>query len=265
MNHPLGVNRLPGKLTLTDWIGLRKFLTGLIKAEGILRGSGCNTSVAQKFFDIPLISLREVLSSITSIYLDDLRVRYENLSKFLFQTENQLYFKADILRDRETEIIQDLTGLVHEHLGDIRRVGLAVGYLDCIMALAEVASKLNYSRPKFLKERRFELHDSRHPILDSYTDLCMPNNIELAEEQKLLLLIAPNSSGKSILMEQVCLIAVMAQIGSPATHFHGGEVVTELSEGGDIMAPYNDRVKWMTMDVLVNDDQMDDVRSGWAE
>jgi DNA mismatch repair protein MutS len=42
----------------------------------------------------------------------------------------------------------------------------------------------------------------------------VPNTISLKKDQRFLLLTGPNMGGKSTLLRQTCLLAILAQIGS---------------------------------------------------
>jgi len=94
--------------------------------------------------------------------------------------------------------------------------------LDALLSLAEVAHLPGYCRPTFLDAAanpttRLELQGSRHPCLKSVYgggDL-IDNNVALGgKAQPLMLLTGPNMGGKSTLLRQTCLVAVMAQVGS---------------------------------------------------
>jgi DNA mismatch repair protein MutS len=70
-----------------------------------------------------------------------------------------------------------------------------------------------YIRPQFSEKRDLLLKSSRHPVVEQTVKKnFVPNDIEL-KAGACLLLTGPNMAGKSTLMRQVALTAILAQIG----------------------------------------------------
>lgn len=117
-----------------------------------------------------------------------------------------------------------------------------VAILDALLSLAAVSSNTNYNWPTLLKREDdpgrgtvFEVENGRHPMLEHAMSQrgdgdYIPNSLSLGLAQvdsstpnpKLLLLTGPNMGGKSTLLRQTCLIAILAQIGCkvPADSCH---------------------------------------------
>lgn len=93
--------------------------------------------------------------------------------------------------------------------------------LDCLLALANVASQPGYVRPTFTSDVQINVQGARHPMVEQLLiDSYVPNNVSIAGDQtRALLVTGPNMGGKSSYVRSVALIAIMAQIGSfvPAT------------------------------------------------
>ncbi|PYH72008.1 mismatch repair protein MSH3 [Aspergillus vadensis CBS 113365] len=92
----------------------------------------------------------------------------------------------------------------------------ALATLDCLIALATIASQPGYVKPEYTDHTCIQVDQGRHPmveqlLLDSY----VPNDIDLdSDKTRALLVTGPNMGGKSSYVRQVALIAIMGQIGS---------------------------------------------------
>ncbi|MEN0058335.1 MAG: DNA mismatch repair protein MutS, partial [Bdellovibrio sp.] len=86
--------------------------------------------------------------------------------------------------------------------------------VDVITALAWLSLEEKYVRPRFAVDQSLKLKASRHPVVEQTVKKnFVANDIEL-RPHACLLLTGPNMAGKSTLMRQVALIAILAQMGS---------------------------------------------------
>lgn len=93
----------------------------------------------------------------------------------------------------------------------------ALARLDVLAALAEVAARNNYTRPSLAEDSSIEITAGRHPVVERMADLgepFVPNDTNLSDDERILIITGPNMSGKSTFLRQVALIVLMAQIGS---------------------------------------------------
>ena len=100
--------------------------------------------------------------------------------------------------------------------------------LDALGSLAKTATKPGYCRPTILEcppdvEPTIHIVQGRHPCVEGSINSTefIPNDLSLGrsdsngnDSSRLLLLSGPNMGGKSTLLRQTCLIAILAQIGS---------------------------------------------------
>lgn len=86
---------------------------------------------------------------------------------------------------------------------------VAIGRLDLSQASAVLAREWNLARPGFSREGRVRLRSAFHPLIDG----CVPNDIELSEERRLLLVTGPNAGGKTVLIKILGISALMAHSG----------------------------------------------------
>ncbi len=116
--------------------------------------------------------------------------------------EFELFEEVRLSVSRETETL----------LGTAR----AVGSLDVIAALAEVAHSHGHTRPVVDRESRIEISDGRHPVLETIGDRpFVPNDAALDDsDTQIIILTGPNMAGKSTFMRQVALIVILAQMGA---------------------------------------------------
>src|SRR5712692_994692 len=105
----------------------------------------------------------------------------------------------------------------------------AVGVLDAVCGLSEIAVARRYCRPTLDGGDRIDIVAGRHPVVELKLGAgeFVPNDCHLDREDcQLVVLTGPNMAGKSTYLRQVALIALMAQIGSfvPAESAHIGLV-----------------------------------------
>ncbi|MGZ3771636.1 MAG: DNA mismatch repair protein MutS [Bdellovibrio sp.] len=86
--------------------------------------------------------------------------------------------------------------------------------VDVYAGLAWLSLEEKYVRPQFTQGRCLKLKASRHPVVEQTVKKnFVANDIEL-HPHSCLLLTGPNMAGKSTLMRQVALVAILAQMGS---------------------------------------------------
>ena len=114
--------------------------------------------------------------------------------------------------DLEYELFEKLRQQVLARSSELLRLAQISAELDVETAHAWLALERNYCRPSFSKGGLF-LQSSRHPTVEqSLSSGFVSNDIRL-DQGGCLLLTGPNMAGKSTLMRQVALTAIMAQIG----------------------------------------------------
>jgi len=117
---------------------------------------------------------------------------------------------------REAELFQELRRRLAGEAPRLKQVARALGILDVLAALAEVAALNRYCRPRLTLEPVLQLKDSRHPVLERLLTpgSFVPNDVDLDPDSQVLIVTGPNMSGKSTLLRQVALTVLLAQSGS---------------------------------------------------
>ncbi|WP_038055830.1 DNA mismatch repair protein MutS [Thermus amyloliquefaciens] len=125
------------------------------------------------------------------------------------ERERELYRLEAQIRRREEEVFWELREKAKGEAEALREAARVLAELDVYAALAEVAVRHGYTRPRF-GEGLF-IRAGRHPVVERRTGF-VPNDLEMAHE--LVLVTGPNMAGKSTYLRQTALIALLAQIGS---------------------------------------------------
>jgi len=139
--------------------------------------------------------------------------------------------------ERESELFAALVQKVAERAEALRGIAAAVAQWDVSSALAEVAHRHDYRRPEIDEGPALALAEARHPVVERHVPAgtFVPNDTTLdLEGERMLLVTGPNMAGKSTLMRQVALLAILAQMGSfvPAASARVGIVDRVLSRVG---------------------------------
>ena len=126
------------------------------------------------------------------------------------------------LKELELRLFATLMRDLAMHAGTILATAAAVGEFDALLALAAVARRRGYVRPRMNSGLTLSIRDGRHPVLEAAMRAgeFVPNDLQTdPDEDQLLLITGPNMAGKSTYLRQVALIVIMAQMGSfvPAT------------------------------------------------
>jgi DNA mismatch repair protein MutS len=112
-----------------------------------------------------------------------------------------------------TRLVQDITA----QQARLSRTAAALARLDVLCALAIVAERRRYVRPRLHRERRIVIRDGRHPVVEAMAGRSgfVPNDCVLDPDgPQILTITGPNMAGKSTYLRQVALIVLMAQMGS---------------------------------------------------
>ncbi len=129
----------------------------------------------------------------------------------------------------ETALFEALRARVAAEAPRLLGIARDVAAIDVAASLAEVAHTRRYCRPVLDRSRRLVIREGRHPVVEAVMrgEPFVPNDLELdGATAPVLLITGPNMAGKSTVMRQAALIALMAQAGSfvPATEAHIGLV-----------------------------------------
>jgi DNA mismatch repair protein MutS len=141
---------------------------------------------------------------------------------------------------REKQLYEELLAQLLEPLGALQQSAAAVAQLDVLAALAERAATLGWAQPSLVDEPRLCIEAGRHPVVERFIDgPFVPNDVDLRDGRRMLIVTGPNMGGKSTYMRATALIAVLAHIGSfvPAARAEIGpldRIFTRIGAGDDL-------------------------------
>ena len=143
----------------------------------------------------------------------------------------------------EYEEFQKLRGFIAENVVRVQKTADILSKIDVYVSLADVAVRNNYVCPEVDASDTIVIKDGRHPVVEKFlkNEMFVPNDVNLNESERLMLITGPNMAGKSTYMRQTALIILMAQIGSfvPASSARIGVVdklFTRIGASDDLAA-----------------------------
>ena len=122
----------------------------------------------------------------------------------------------------EARLLSEINTVIGSHAKALMSAAHTIARLDVAAALAEVAVRNNYTRPRFIDtndtntgHQHIAITEGRHPVIEQLMrDVpYIPNDSAIDQNARVLVITGPNMSGKSSYMRQVALIVLMAQIG----------------------------------------------------
>jgi DNA mismatch repair protein MutS len=116
----------------------------------------------------------------------------------------------------EQKLFEQLRSQTVRYVRSLQNLAETVAQCDCLTALAYLAKKRNYIRPKITDGTELVIKDGKHPVLaETIGPEFTPNDIELGNGAgDFVIITGPNMSGKSTYIRQVALLVLMAQTGS---------------------------------------------------
>jgi DNA mismatch repair protein MutS len=143
--------------------------------------------------------------------------------------EENVLTAAEQIETRERELFDALRAKAGTQIDRLQRIARAIAELDVLSTLADVAAREGYVRPTMTDDFDLEIVAGRHPVVERMMprDKFIPNDLLLTRDGgRMIILTGPNMAGKSTVLRQIGLIALMAQVGSfvPATSARIGVV-----------------------------------------
>jgi DNA mismatch repair protein MutS len=115
----------------------------------------------------------------------------------------------------EIELFKEIRLRLAQQVKRLQGVARAMALLDVTSTLAEVAARRGYVRPQLHEGDEIEIRQGRHPIVETFGERFVPNDLHLNNTtDRLLIITGPNMGGKSVFLKQSALLSILAQIGS---------------------------------------------------
>ena len=136
----------------------------------------------------------------------------------LKEYEQKILGAEDRIKILEEQEYARLIDRLCAHVAAIRANAAAAGAVDAALSLANVAEDYKYIRPRVDDSMSLSITAGRHPVIERRLPPGEPyiaNDLLLdGDKTQIIMLTGPNMSGKSALLRQTALIAIMAQMGS---------------------------------------------------
>lgn len=114
----------------------------------------------------------------------------------------------------EYQLFCEIRDKIKEYIPKLQEISKTISEIDVLQAFSTVTEENNYVRPLITKERKLEIIENRHPVVEKVIDgEFVPNDIIMDENTNILLITGPNMAGKSTYMRQLAITVIMAQIG----------------------------------------------------
>jgi DNA mismatch repair protein MutS len=135
-------------------------------------------------------------------------------------TEELKQFEDKVLSSRERALAREkhcyaaLLETLLDALGPLQDLALRLARLDVLCAFAERARRLNLVQPEMSEVEGLHIIGGRHPVVEQVQDEPFtPNDMDLDEDTRMLIITGPNMGGKSTYMRQAALIVLLAHAG----------------------------------------------------
>ncbi|KAJ3558074.1 hypothetical protein NM688_g1127 [Phlebia brevispora] len=248
-------------------------------AECLTRKEGLERALQSKY-DAPSLTLRSSPGQGMHVHIarakrDSARIREDPLfisitegsttSTFFYQEWSQLGSEivetSSAIFDAERAAFESLRSDVSAHENEIRRNSRILDELDITLAFGVLAEELNLTRPTLSENMTYHVFNGRHPTVElgllNTGRVFTPNTVCFTEDSPLHIITGPNMAGKSTLLRQTALIAILAQTGSfvPAESAEIGIVDRVFTRVGAKDDLFHDRSTFMvemleTADIL---------------
>ncbi|MEO8934066.1 MAG: DNA mismatch repair protein MutS, partial [Xanthomarina sp.] len=155
-------------------------------------------------------------------------------------------------------ILKNLTNFIRPFSSLLKQYQEFLTQIDVISAKAKYAESLNAVLPEISEDRELILRDAYHPLL-YLSNLkkqvkTHPQSIELAQENRIIVISGPNAGGKSITLKTVGLLQLMLQSGlllpvhERSKVFLFDRIITDIGDNQSIenhLSTYSYRLKQM--------------------
>ena len=147
------------------------------------------------------------------------RQTLKNSERFITDELKRFEERALSARERslalERNLYNTLLTMLAEHVTPLQRLAQALAQLDTLVNLSISAQRLRLTRPQFTDEAVLEIKAGRHPVVEDSLDMAfVPNDLDLDQDRRMLMITGPNMGGKSTYLRQCALITWLAHTGA---------------------------------------------------
>jgi DNA mismatch repair protein MutS len=140
------------------------------------------------------------------------------ITEELKEYETKILGAEEKILELETRLFNELVYALSEYIPAIQLNASLLARIDCLLSFSSCAVEYNYKRPEINETSVLDIKAGRHPVIERQLPVgeqYIANDVFLdPEEQQIIIITGPNMAGKSALLRQTALIALMAQMGS---------------------------------------------------
>jgi len=144
----------------------------------------------------------------------------KNAERYITEELKEYETQALSADEKAVELEQQLFDQIRRqaagYVSRLQALADTIAQCDCLAALAYLAKRRNYIRPKLTDGGELIIRDGKHPVLaETLGAEFVPNDVELGSDAgDIIVITGPNMSGKSTYIRQNALLVLMAQTGS---------------------------------------------------
>ena len=140
------------------------------------------------------------------------------ITQELKEYEEKILGAEDKILSLEARLFGELVAAMQEYIPAVQADAALVAKIDCLLSFAKAAEEHGYVRPVIeADEIVLDIKQGRHPVIETQLPVgesYVPNDVYLDDRrQQIIIITGPNMAGKSALLRQTALIALMAQTG----------------------------------------------------
>lgn len=140
------------------------------------------------------------------------------ITQELKELETKILSAEEKINGLEAQIFKKVVEYICKFLGDLQFNAKKIAELDCLLSFSKLAKKNNYTQPVINDSLVLDIKNGRHPVIEQNLPVgnsYIANDLYLDNAtQQIIMVTGPNMAGKSALLRQTALIALLAQMGS---------------------------------------------------
>lgn len=135
----------------------------------------------------------------------------------LKELEEKILGAEDRILTLESRLYAELVAYALQYITPLQLNAAIIADIDCLHSFAVSAQEHRYVRPIVDESEVLDIKQGRHPVIETQMppgESYVSNDVYLdTDKQQIIILTGPNMAGKSALLRQTALIALMAQVG----------------------------------------------------
>jgi DNA mismatch repair protein MutS len=158
----------------------------------------------------------------------------------LKEFEDKVLSAKERALSREHFLYETILDQLNDALTELQKTAQNAAEIDTLVNLAQRAQELSLAKPELTDEPGISYDKGRHVAVElARSEPFVPNNLDLNDERRMMIITGPNMGGKSTYMRQTALIVILAYIGSyvPAMNARLGpidRIFTRIGAADDI-------------------------------